>query len=201
MNRAELKAAAKQSIRGKIGVLFLITLVVGLISGAASGLAGLIPFGIGSVAVSVVVTPGFALSLVLIYLNVAKGEHPTVGDAFCGFNDFWSAFKVSFLSGLFTFLWSLLFIIPGIIKGLSYSMAMYILAENPGKSAKECIEESKRMTEGHKMELFVLGLSFIGWYLLCGITFGIASIWVVPYVNTTYANAYNKLKQGSVVEF
>lgn len=73
-------------------------------------------------------------------------------------------------------------------------MSMYILAENKGKAALECINESKSMTNGHKMELFVLGLSFIGWALLGCITFGIAFIWVMPYMNATYANAYNSLK-------
>ena len=84
--------------------------------------------------------------------------------------------------------------IPGIIKGISYSMSMYILAENKGKPAMECINESKRMTEGHKMELFVLALSFIGWILLSAITFGIAAIWAVPFMNAAFANAYRSLK-------
>lgn len=84
--------------------------------------------------------------------------------------------------------------IPGIIKSISYSMSMYILAENKGKAAHECIAESKAMTEGHKMELFVLSLSFIGWGLLCGITFGIAAIWVIPYMQATFTNAYYSLK-------
>ena len=121
-------------------------------------------------------------------------------DTFSGFDDFWTAFKTTFFVGLFTFLWSLLFYIPGIIKALSYSMSLYILAENKGKPALECINESKAMTEGHKAELFVLGLSFYGWLLLCGITFGIAYIWVGPYMQATYINAYNSLKPAVTVE-
>ena len=97
---------------------------------------------------------------------IVNGKKPEVKDAFCGFDDFWSAFKVTFLVGLYTFLWSLLFFIPGIVKAYSYSMALYVLAENPGKSARECIKESMEMTNGHKMELFVLDLSFIGWIIL-----------------------------------
>ena len=134
------------------------------------------------------------LTVTCIYLNVVAGNTPTVKDAFSGFDDFWSAFKVNFLMGLFTFLWSLLFFIPGIIKSIAYSMSLYILAENKGKPALECIGESQAMTKGHKKELFVLALSFFGWGILCFITFGIASIWVVPYINTTYANAYQSLK-------
>ena len=198
MNRAELKAAAKEQIKGKIGILFVITLIIGLISGAAGAILSFIPGG--SIGASVIITPAFMISIIRVYLNVVKGEQPKVSDAFSGFDDFWAAFKVNFLVGLFTFLWSLLFVIPGIIKALSYSMSLYILAENKGKPALECINESKAMTEGHKAELFVLGLSFYGWLLLCGITFGIAYIWVGPYMQATYINAYNSLKPAVTVE-
>lgn len=192
MNRAELKANAKVQIKGKIGILFLITLIIGGISAVAGFVLGLIPGG--SLAASIIITPAFALSTVRVYLNIVNGGTPEAGDSFSGFDDFWSAFKVNFLVGLYTFLWSLLFVIPGIVKSFSYSMSMYILAENKGKSARECIEESKKMTDGHKLDLFVLGLSFFGWAALCVITLGIACIWVLPYMNTTYANAYYYLK-------
>ena len=192
MNRAELKAAAKLQISGKIGVLFLISLIIAVISGAAGLLLSLIPGG--GIIATVIITPAFSLSMVRVYLSLLGGNTPKAGDAFSGFDDFWAAFKVTFLVGLFTYLWSLLFVIPGIVKGISYSMAPYILAENKGKAALECINESKAMTNGHKMELFVLALSFIGWGLLVGITFGIAAIWVMPYAQATMANAYKWLK-------
>ena len=192
MNRAELKSAARSQIKGKIGILFLITLIISAISGVASGLLSLIPGG--GIIASVVITPAFALSIVRVYLNVVKGGTPAAGDAFSGFDDFWSAFKVQFFTGLFTFLWSLLFVIPGIVKGYAYSMSMYVLADNPGKPALECIRESQNITNGHKMDLFVLHLSFIGWVLLSVITCGIAYIWVGPYMSAAYANAYNSLK-------
>lgn len=192
MDRAALKAAAKSQIKGKIGILFLITLIIGVISGVAGFVLSFIPFG--GVVASVIITPAFALSMIRVYLNVVKGNQPEVSDAFSGFDDFWAAFKVTFLVGLFTFLWSLLFIIPGIIKAYSYSMSMYILAENKGKPALECINESKLMTYGRKMDLFVLELSFIGWGLLCVITFGIAGIWVIPYIQTTMTNVYHSFK-------
>ena len=76
-------------------------------------------------------------------------------------------------------------------------MAMYVLAENKGMSATECINASKEMTNGHKMDLFVLSLSFIGWMMLGSITFGLAYIWVMPYMNATFANAYNSLKPAA----
>lgn len=196
MDRVSLKSAAKEQIRGKIGILFVITLIVAVLSALASAVLSIIPV-VGSLAGVVIVTPAFALSVVRVYLNVTAGGQPEAKDSFTGFDDFWAAFKVQFLVGLFTFLWSLLFVIPGIVKSYSYSMAMYVLAENKGKPALECIEESKRMTDGHKMELFVLGLSFIGWGLLCAVTCGIAAIWVAPYMQATMANAYRLLKGQS----
>lgn len=194
MNRAELKAMAKEQIKGRIGILFLIMLVVGLISGAVAA----VPV-VGSIASAVVLTPVFSLALVKIYLGMTQGVAPEISKLFDEFKSFWSAFKVTFLVGLFTMLWSMLFVIPGIIKALSYSQAMYILAENPEIGAREAIDRSKAMMEGHKMELFVLGLSFIGWHLLGAVTFGIAYVYVLPYMNATMANFYNSIKGNTEV--
>ncbi len=189
MDRVELKNLAKQQIRGHIGVLFLITLIVA----AVSALVGMIPVA-GPLATALVVTPAFSIAMVTIYLKLTQHMTPDIAELFAHFNKFWAAFKVLFLTGLFTFLWSLLLVIPGIVKAYSYSMAMYILAENPEMGALEAIDRSKAMMDGHKMELFVLNLSFIGWYLLCAVTFGIASVWVVPYVSAATANFYNSIK-------
>lgn len=183
--RAELKAMAKEQIRGHIGILFVIMLIVGCISAVADPLI-----------VGVIITPAFVVSIIRVYQGLANGKTPTVKDAFAGFDDFWIGFKTSFLTGLFTFLWSLLLIIPGIIKAISYSQAMMVVAENPDMSAREAIDRSKAMMDGHKMDYFVLILSFIGWMLLCGITFGIAAIWVVPYMSATQINFHNELKSG-----
>ena len=92
--------------------------------------------------------------------------------------------------------WSLLFVIPGIVKSFAYSMSYYILADNPELTAKEALNKSKEMMNGHKWDLFVLNLSFFWWYLLVGITFGIAAIYVVPYMNATIVNFYNSIKEG-----
>ncbi len=199
MNRIKLKNAAKSQIKGKIGILFLISLIIVVITFIATFVLNLIPV-VGSLIASIFVAPAFSLSLYKIYLTVVAGGTPVASDSFEGFNDFWAAFKVTFLVALYTFLWSLLFLIPGIVKAYSYSMAMYVLAENKGKSARECIEESKKMTEGKKMDLFVLDLSFIGWVILGYITLGIAYIWIMPYILATKANAYNTIKPVSVEE-
>jgi uncharacterized membrane protein len=195
MSRKELKAKAKEQIKGNIGILFVIMLIVA----AVSGIANVIP-GIGSIAAAIVLIPAFSIALVIIFLKLADGVKPEISELFQHFNKFWAAFKVTFLTGLFTWLWSLLLVIPGIIKALSYSMSMYILAENPDMPALEAIDRSKKMMNGHKMELFVLGLSFIGWYLLSTITFGIALIYAVPFMNATMANFYNSIKGEPVVE-
>lgn len=193
MNRAELKAKAKEQIKGKIGIMLVISLIIAVITAAVAWIVSRIPY-VGTAIAPLVVAPAFTLSITRVVLGITAGVKPSAGDAFCGFDDYWSAIKLHLLSGLYIFLWSLLFVIPGIIKTYAYSMAVYILAENKGKSARECIKESNAMTMGYKADLFILGLSFIGWSLLCIVTFGIALIWVMPYMQVTYANTYNLLK-------
>ncbi len=112
-----------------------------------------------------------------------------------GYNEAWGKSILLFiLIQVFTFLWSLLFIIPGIIKFYSYRMSFFILADNPEISAADALNESKRIMQGHKFDLFMLDVSFIWWYVLTFITLGIASIYVIPYVNTTVTNFYRSLK-------
>ena len=188
MDRATLKATAKSQIKGNIGILFVITLVVTLVS----GLVGCIP-AVGSVAAALVLTPAFSIAMVHIYLNMAEGVKPEVKDLFAHFQEFWGAFKVTFLVGLFTGLWSMLFVIPGIVKSYSYAMAHFILLENPGMSCVDAITRSRQLMDGHKAELFVLRLSFIGWHFLCILTFGIGYLWLIPYQNAAEAAFYHNL--------
>lgn len=108
--------------------------------------------------------------------------------------------KAMLLRGVQNFLWYLLLIIPGIVKSYAYSMVPYILAENPNMGASEAIELSCDMTEGHKLDMFVLDLSFIGWYLLGALLFGIGVIFVMPYENATKAELYMVLRQGPMEE-
>lgn len=189
MDRVQLKTMAKAQIKGNIGILFVITLIVA----AIGAIVGAIPV-VGSVASAFVITPAFSIATTIIYLKLVSGVKPEIAELFNHFDKFWASFKVSFLTGLFVMLWSLLLYIPGIIKSFSYAMAPYIIAENPEIGALEAINRSKAMMEGHKMELFVLSLSFIGWYMLGAVTFGIAFIWIIPYVSATMANFYNSVK-------
>lgn len=106
-----------------------------------------------------------------------------------------SALLLTLLISIFTFLWTLLLIVPGIIAALSYSQAMYIKADNVDMEPMDVIAKSKQMMKGHKWELFVLGLSFIGWILLCAVTLGIALIWFLPYSYITFVLYYEELKK------
>jgi uncharacterized membrane protein len=99
----------------------------------------------------------------------------------------------SLLQGLFLFLWSLLLIIPGIIKSLSYSQTFFLLRDHSEYTMFEAITESRKMMNGYKWKYFLLGLSFIGWGILCLFTLGIGFLWLVPYVSTAMATFYNQI--------
>ena len=101
------------------------------------------------------------------------------------------------LQSLFVFLWSLLFVIPGVIKSYAYAMTFFIINDNPDISPMDALHESERLMDGHKMELFMLDLSFIFWHLLVIVTFGIASLWVAPYVHASHAAFYEELKKNA----
>lgn len=116
-----------------------------------------------------------------------------IKDLFSQFDRFKEGFLQHFLRGLYVILWSLLFIIPGIIKAISYSMTPFIMAENPDMTAKQAIEASKELMDGHKGELFMLGLTFFGWLLLCVLTLGIGTFFLNPYMNAAYAAFYKNI--------
>lgn len=104
------------------------------------------------------------------------------------------AVKTMFLRDIFIFLWTLLLIIPGIIKGYAYRMVPYILADNPNIGAGRAIELSEQMTKGEKFNMFVLDLSFLGWILLSALTCGIGMIFLKPYMEATFTELYAVLK-------
>lgn len=106
--------------------------------------------------------------------------------------------KAMLLKAVFNFLWYLLFIIPGIIKAYSYSMVPYILADNPQIGAKRAVTLSREMTRGHKWNMFVLDLSFLGWYLLGALALVVGLLFVEPYVNSTKAELYLVLRRHAV---
>lgn len=191
---SELKTSAKAQISGKIGVLFLMMLIIfGIVFASC-----LLPVA-GNIA-NFIVSAAFGLGGSWVYLKIARDEEISVGNIFYGFEDLWTAIKAHFFMSLFIWLWSLLLIIPGIIKAYAYSMTFFILAENKGMPVLEAITLSRNMMDGHKMDLFLLTLSFIGWFILVVITFGIAGIWVYPYFYATWANFYLSVKEDYLVK-
>lgn len=117
-------------------------------------------------------------------------------DLFSQFHRFGQGFAQAFLRGLYIFLWSLLFIIPGIVKSFSYAMTPFIMAENPDLTANEAITASRQMMDGHKGELFWLDLTFIGWSILSAFTLFIGNLFLNPYMNASYAAFYRDLTSG-----
>lgn len=142
------------------------------------------------------ITVGFAVEVgqSRFFLKAFDGE-VYVRNLFSTFNsqEYLPIVKTQFLKNVYIFLWTLLLIIPGIIKSYEYRFVPYILAENPLLSSEAVLARSKEITDGHKMEIFVLDLSFIGWYLLGGLAFGIGGFFVDPYAEATNARLYEEL--------
>lgn len=146
-------------------------------------------FGLASFILGGVLQLGYAQFL----LKQHDGKEVQFNDLFSQFDRFGAGFSQYFLRELYTALWGLLFIIPGIIKSLSYSMTPFIMADNPKLTASEAIDASKELMEGHKMDLFILGLTFFGWNLLCALTLNLGYIALNPYENAAYAAFYRQL--------
>ncbi len=134
-----------------------------------------------------------------VYLKMSRTPNPvSFGDFFAGFAYWLRAIGAALWRRLWTYLWTLLFVIPGIVKAISYSQTDYIVAEFPHVPVIQALDISKKITRGYKGELFVLYLSFLGWDLLCVLTLGIASLWVVPYQTMTCVNAYHALMKSAL---
>ena len=127
-------------------------------------------------------------------LKQHDGQEVRFNDLFGKFDQFGTGFAQQFLRTLYVALWSLLLVIPGIMKGYAYAMTPYILAENPNLTASEAIRRSEDMMEGHKAELFLLSLSFIGWNILSLLVLNLGNIALNPYENAAHAAFYRQLQ-------
>lgn len=134
-------------------------------------------------------------------LRMHDNKHADVKDLFSEFDRFADGFLLRLLTGLYTALWMLLLIIPGFVAIYKYAMAPFIMQENPGMKPRNAIEASKQMMDGHKMELFMLDLSFIGWMLLNALTLGIGSFWLNPYMNSARAAFYRYLNPVPYIRY
>jgi uncharacterized membrane protein len=143
---------------------------------------------------SIIISGPLSLGMALIFLRLVRGESIDIAMMFKGFEDFLRSFVSGLLVAIFTFLWTLLLIVPGIIAGLSYSMTFFILNDDPQITPSEAIRKSKEMMNGHKMNLFMLQLSFLGWFILGMLSMGIAFLWIGSYYAAALAIFYQELQ-------
>lgn len=221
MEAKELRRIARENLSGNWGnavlAAFLAALLGGLIAGGsgfeveldaevtaqlpeivktyflyAAGIGGTLNFV--HLILGGVIRQGYAVYLLKQY----DRQSPETRDLFSQFDRFGDGFCLKLLQSLFVILWSLLLIIPGIVKAYSYAMAPYIMAENPNMTAREALNASTELMDGHKMELAFLELSFIGWGILNIFTLGIGSLWLTPYMNAAHTAFYRNLSYVSV---
>jgi uncharacterized membrane protein len=182
----ELRAISRLRLRGgwlaAVGMLLIYSIIISLSSLVVIG--------------PLVLSGPLALGFTGYYLKKSRGEAVKLEDLFAGFRQFGSSFLLWLLEFIFLTLWTCLLIVPGIVKYFSYSMAFYILRDNPEIGAAEAITRSRKMMLGYKGKLFGLYLSFIGWALLCCLSLGIGFLWLIPYMELSHANFYEDLKQN-----
>ena len=173
---------------------------VGMITGLLAGIATV-------VILIVLVAKVFVGNLLKMggyrFFILNQTAQPGIGTLLDGFRSghYVNIVLIMFLRDLFTALWSLLLVVPGIVKHYEYLMVPYIIAENPAMDYKEAFQISKQMMDGEKMEAFIMDLSFIGWYLLSAVTCGLLAIFYVnPYVQASFAEMYTFNKQKAYQE-
>ena len=209
----ELKNAALAALKGKWTPSVMATLVLfaGMMIPIILALVveGIVDPSLESETMSVwsiLVLYGFVFLLyyplsMVGYYNAFKVLHQTGDDKVTSnmfsftFEGYLKNLGFTLLYILFVFLWALLFYIPGIVKGIAYSLSPFILKDNPELSANEAINLSQKMMKGHKFDLFFLMLSFIGWIILGAFTLGIAYMWLIPYMSATLAAFYQDVKK------
>ena len=130
-------------------------------------------------------------------MDLIDGIRPSIGTLFSAFGQIKTAIAVRLLTGVLVGIGYIFLIVPGIILSYSYSMATFIMADNPYLTTTEVLRESRMLMKGNKLRLFCLHLSFIGYILLCILTLGIGFIWLTPYMNATYAAFYRQIKQNA----
>lgn len=211
----EFKNAALAALKGKWAEAVLATLVVMLIFGpvmtfssvyqtlhpeilTAGGLLGFFSISAGSCLVSILVLLPLAVGVYNAFNALYVSSNPNVlSNSFgFGFRIYGRAVAGMLLVGIFTVLWSLLLVVPGIVKAYSYSLTPYILVDDPDISVREAIRKSQRLMQGQKFNLFWLELSFIGWHILCILTCGIGYLWFYPYYMTAHAAFYQNLRNS-----
>ena len=197
--RYEYKQQAKQILEGKYTNIIVITIIISIVSGLfSSGNFNFQNANFGARLLSIItfaLSAGFTFGTTKMYIGLVNDVNPEIEDILLvGFkNNYVRSLVTSLLQALYTFLWSLLFIIPGIIKAYAYSMAFYLLNKEPELQASDAITKSKEYMNGHKMDIFLLQLSYIGWFILSIFTFGILLLWVMPKLLTAQTLMYDEI--------
>ena len=203
-DRASYKRAAKDKLRGTwFPTAAIVTVVYFVVEALVSKLADKDNYTMSIVALvlNLVVSGVFTIAMAHFYLEYNKletGVKPEFSTFIDGFNYYLKGILGFLWFFIWYFLWTLLFVIPGIIKAIAYSQMFYILAENPDVSVSKAMRMSIEMTKGHKADIFMTYLSFIGWFLLSCLTAGILFIWTMPYMQLTSVNIYQYLKSEAL---
>ncbi len=182
MDRKLIKSEAKEALKDKWFMFFIILLIVGGISGISAGILG----------------PILAFGTYLVILDLLDGKEVNAnryGEIFKDLNHLLKLVGVGLLTSIIVSVGLVLFVIPGIIFSLMLSQASYIMIENPQLSVVEALKRSKAMMHGYKMDYLVFNLSFLGHALLVSLTFGIYGIYYAPLITVAQANYYRHLKQ------
>lgn len=185
---SQIRQESLAAMKDNWGMAILIGIIVSTIASLSS-----VFYGIPTIFVGFPVSVGLAIA----FLNLVRGNNKLkIEDIFSTFNEkyYWKSVAVILLVNIYTFLWSLLLIVPGIIKCLSYSLAPYIIADNPDMSADEAINLSMKMMDGHKCQLFLIILGYIGFVLLSSILLFIPLLWLVPYYYAVQTKFYEEVK-------
>ncbi len=184
----DLMRMARESLQDHwglaVGAAVLYTVLIG-VTGAFPCVGPLVCLIIGG---------PMTVGLCLLFLTLARKSGAHIGQLFGGFKCFGTALGTYLLVLLFTFLWSLLLIIPGIIASYAYSMAFFIIADDPSVGPLDAIRRSKAMMRGNKWKLFCLFWRFFWWALLCMLTCGIGYLWLIPYTHTSIARFYDDVR-------
>ena len=200
MDRKKLKEKAKQDLNGKYSEAIKVVLIMEIINfGITFFISLLETLGLNAPASSIFTLFSFLIVSALLelgnlsfYLKISRNKDTSYKELFSKTKLFMPYIAITVLTAVFVMLWSILFIIPGIIAAVGY-----IIIDNPNMEAMEVLKQSKKLMNGHKWEFFCLQLSFIGWHLLAACTFGLLYFYVIPYINVTTANYYNYLKDNS----
>lgn len=200
MNISEIKGKSLEALKGHWKEAVLVSLIMLLLNYVLAQSPNFIwdeedyPFRITFIedVIYILLIP-FSFAVSWFFLNLARGERSEISYIFSNYKNAKFSLKligVTIVQGIFVFLWSLLLIIPGIIKSISYSQVCFILRDHPEMGILEAITESKTKMYGLKWKFFLLTLSFIGWGILAILTIGIGFLWLIPYYLTSLATFY-----------